>query len=64
MVRPKLDAHYSVLGLISRVAFCLGLSLLFWFVAAHLIRQNWFAITNYMPRQRWQELHLRFYVAC
>ncbi len=48
MVRSKLDAHYSVLGLISRVAFCLGLSLLLWFVAAHLKRQNWFAITNYV----------------
>ena len=48
MVRPKLDAHYSVLGLISRVACCLGLSLLLWFVAAHLIRQNWFAIANYV----------------
>src|SRR5258708_18306931 len=48
MVRPKLDAHYSVLGLISRVAFCLGLSLLLWFVAAHLMRQNWVAMTNYV----------------
>ena len=48
MVEPKLDAHYSVLGLIWRVAFYLSFSLLLWFYAAHLRRPSLFAVICYI----------------
>lgn len=48
MANQRLDARYSTLGLISRVGFCLGLALLFWFVAAHATSPNWFVIMNHV----------------
>ena len=49
MAMPRLEVHYSVIGLIRRVAFCGCLALFLCFFAAHLNRQNWFfAITNYV----------------
>jgi hypothetical protein len=48
MVNQRLNAHYSVLALLSRVGFCGGLALMFWFVAAQMRSQNWFAMTSYI----------------
>ena len=46
MLDQRLDARYSVLALLSRVGFCGGLALMFWFVAAQIRGQIWFTITN------------------
>ena len=46
MADQKLDAHYSVLALLSRVGFCGGLALMFWFVAAQMRGQNWLTMTG------------------
>ena len=41
MVTPKLESHYSVLALISGVAFCVGGGLALCFLAGVIARQSW-----------------------
>ncbi|MDA9518883.1 hypothetical protein XI06_00580 [Bradyrhizobium sp. CCBAU 11434] len=48
MLNQRLNAHYSVLALLSRVGFCGGLAVMLWFVAAQMRSQNWFTVTSYI----------------
>jgi len=43
-----LNAHYSVLALLSRGGFCGGLAVMFWFAAAYMRGQIWFTVLNYI----------------
>jgi hypothetical protein len=43
----KLEAHYSVLNLISGVAMCVGFALVCFFFAEHLKFASWFTTVNY-----------------
>ena len=47
MIMQKLEAHYSVLALISGVALCVGFSLFFCFVAGQMRTQNWLTTVGY-----------------
>jgi hypothetical protein len=48
MANQRLDARYSALGLISRVGFCLGLAVAFWFFASYIKGADWFAAICYV----------------
>ncbi|QAU46618.1 hypothetical protein [Bradyrhizobium guangzhouense] len=48
MLNQRLNAHYSVLALLSRAGFCGGLAVMFWFVAAYMRGQIWFTVVNYI----------------
>jgi hypothetical protein len=43
----RFEVRYSVLGLISRLALCVGFALFFWFVASLMRRQGWFTTMGY-----------------
>jgi len=48
MSNRMLNAHYSVLALLSRGGFCGGLAVMFWFAAAYMRGQIWFTVLNYI----------------
>ena len=60
MLNRMLNAHYSVLALLSRVGFFGGLALTFCFAAAHVRGQIWFTMINYIAATAMAGAALKF----
>jgi hypothetical protein len=47
-VMPRLEVRYSVLGLMSRIASCVGFALFFWFCASQMKPKGWLTTAGYV----------------
>ena len=48
MADQRLDARYTALGFLSRVGWCLGLAIAFWFFGSVLPGPKWLSVTCYV----------------